>query len=77
MSKTKQKKPKQKEMTPKQAKKLLEKQSAMKIAAVEAGIQTLLQKHNCAMDIQMTFSANRGVLGGRVVIVPLPDPPTE
>lgn len=62
-----------KKMTAGQAKKLLEEERADRVAAVEAGIQELLQEHNCAMDIQMTFSANRGVLGGSVEIVPLPD----
>jgi len=63
------------ELTKKQAQKLLEKERLARVRAIEAGLQQLLMKYNCGMDIQVTLSANRGMLGGQVVFIPRPDPP--
>ena len=63
----------EKKMTARQAKSLLKKQRADRIAAVEEGIQKLLDKHNCSMDFQMTFSATRGMMGGSLIIAPRAD----
>lgn len=63
------------ELTKKQAQKLLEKERLARVRAIEAGLQQLLMKYNCVMDIQVTLSANRGMLGGQVVFIPRPDPP--
>lgn len=71
--KKKAKKPK--ELTKRQAQKLLERERQARVKAVEVGLQQLLAKHNCMMDIQLTLSGRRGVLGGQVAFVPRPDPP--
>jgi len=63
--------------TPQEAAELLEQDRQERIMAVEEGIQELLRKHNCSMEIVMSISTRRGVLGGEVIIVagpPLPPP---
>jgi flagella basal body P-ring formation protein FlgA len=59
-----------KKITTKQAQKLLEKQAAERVTAVNLGIKELLQKHSCSIDLQMTLSSSRGVTGSRLVIIP-------
>ena len=67
----------QNKLTVSQAAEILIKGREARVAAVDIGIKKLLKEYNCRLDSQIIFSANRGVLGGQLIIEPLPDQPTE
>lgn len=57
------------EVTPAEAQRVLAQKRSERIQRVEEGIQHLLTKHNCALDIQFTFSTITQPRG-RIVVIP-------